>query len=100
MTATVVDTAAPSYAVKVWADHRNIYAEVPSLNQPCVLAFRLSEGGLSQVLSLLGARLRDEGGGQPYLRPPVISKNMIKEGVTTLDLDSARMALIALGILK
>src|SRR5216684_8886272 len=100
MTAEILPTAAPSYAVKVWADHINVYAEVPSLNQPCVLAFPLSEGGLSKILALLGARLRDEAGGQPYLRPAVIAKKLIADGITQRELDSARTALIELGIIK
>ncbi len=100
MSAQVLPTAAPSYAVKVWADHVNVYAEVPSLNSPCVIAFRLSEGGLMQVLHLLGAKLKDEGGGQPYLRPSYIAKKLIADGITQPDLDAARAALLELGIIK
>ena len=100
MSATVLPTAAPPRAIKVWADAVNIFAEVPSLNAPCVIAFRLSEGGLMQVLHLLGAKLKDEGGGQPYLRPVVIAKKLIQDGITQPDLDAARAALLELGIIK
>ncbi len=100
MSGEVLPTAAPSYAVKVWADDVNVYAEVPSLNAPCVIAFRLSEGGLSKAIALLGARHSAEGGGQPYLRPAVIAKQLIKDGITQPDLDAARVALLELGILK
>jgi len=100
MSAKVLPTAAPSYAVKVWADDINVYAEVPSLNSPCVIAFRLSEGGLAQALALLGAKHTAEGGGQPYLRPAVIAKRLIKDGITQPDLDAARAALIEMGIIK
>jgi len=100
MTAEVLPTAAPPYAVKVWADDNSIYAEVPSLNAPCVVSFRLSEGGLAQVLKLLGAQHTLEGSGQPYLRPAVISKKLIVDGVTQPDLDTARSILTQLGILK
>ena len=100
MTATVLPSAAPAYAVKVWADHINVYAEVPSLNQPCVVAFPLSESGLSKLLQLLGARLADEGSGQPYLRPPTIAKKLMAEGIDQRDLDTARLVLEQLGIIK
>jgi hypothetical protein len=97
---TVAPSAAPPHAIKVWADHMNVYAEIPSLNQPCILAFRLSEGGLSQILSLLGAKHGQDAAGVPYLRPPVLTKKQISEGITTLDLDAARHALLDLGLLK
>ena len=100
MTATVLPSAAPSYAVKVWADHINVYAEVPSLNQPCVVAFPLAESGLSKLLQLLGAKLTDEGSGQPYLRPPVVAKKLMAEGLDQRDIDAARTILQELGILK
>ncbi|SRR6266436_5455026 len=100
MNAKVLPTAAPNHAVKVWADDINVYAEVPSLNSPCVIAFRLSEGGLAKALALLSAKHSTEGGGQPYLRPAVIAKRLIKDGITQPDLDAARAALIEMGIIK
>ncbi len=98
--AEVLPTAAPSYAVKVWADDVNVYAEIPAPNAPRVVAFRLSEAGLLQAIALLGARHSVEGGGQPCLRPAVIAKRLIKDGITQPDLDRAREALLELGILK
>jgi len=100
MSAEVLPSAAPPYAIKVWADAVNVYAEVPSLNQPCVLAFRLSTGGLSQILDLLGAKHRQEGAGEPYLRPAYVAKTLMREGLTQRDLDKAREALKNLGIIK
>jgi hypothetical protein len=100
LNASILPSAAPPYAIRVWADHRNVYAEVPSLNQPCVIAFPLSEGGLSKVLALLGAKLRDEGGGEPYLRPAVVAKKLLADGITPKDLADARAALLELGLLK
>ena len=39
MTATLAPTAAPAYAVLMWMDDRNIYAELPSPNGPVVISF-------------------------------------------------------------
>lgn len=100
MTATVCPTAAPPWAIKCWADDLNVYAEVPSVNGPCVVAYRKSTGGLAQALATLGALHSAEGGGQPYLRPPSIAKRLVKEGITQPDLDAARAALVEIGILK
>jgi hypothetical protein len=98
--ANVLPTAAPAYAVKVWADDLNIYAEVPSINQPCVVAFPYSESGLSRALAMLGAKHTVEGAGELYQRPPVLDKKMQKEGLDQRDLDAARACLKSLGILK
>lgn len=100
MNATVLSSAAPPWAIKVWADDVNIYGEVPSVNGPCVVAYRRSEGGLAMALSTLGAMHSAEGGGQPYLRPPTIAKKLLKEGITPADLEAAREALKDLGLLK
>lgn len=100
MTATALPTAAPAHAIRVWCDHLNVYAEVPSVNQPCVLAFPLSEAGLTRALALLGAKHNDEAAGQPYLRPVVIAKDLQKNGLTQDDIDKARASLRELGIIK
>jgi hypothetical protein len=100
MTATVAPSAAPSHAVKVWSDDLNIYAEVPSLNQPCVMAFPICEAGLSRVLTVLGAQRLKEGSGEPYLRPPVIAAKLMKDGITQKDLDAAAQVLRDMGIIK
>jgi hypothetical protein len=100
MSATVLFSAAPAWAIKVWADDISVYAEVPSVNGPCVVAYRKSEGGLSQALATLGAMHSAEGGGQPYLRPATIAKKLIADGITQPDLDAARLALKELGIIK
>lgn len=100
MTATVAPSAAPPWAIKVWADDINVYGEVPSVNGPCVVAYRKSTGGLEQCLATLGAMHSAEGGGAPYLRPVHIAKRLIAEGITQPDLDAAREALQEMGILK
>jgi hypothetical protein len=96
----VAYSAAPLWAIRVWADDNNIYAEVPSLNQPCVIAAPFTEGGLSKVLKVLGAQHIKESAGAQYLRPPVIAKKLMADGITQPDLDAARMALRELGIIK
>lgn len=100
MTATVAPSAAPDYAVKVWMDDSNIYAELPSLNQPCVMAFPISEGGLSKCLATLGAKRIAECAGQQYLRPPMIAKKLMADGITQRELDAAAVVLRELGIIK
>lgn len=100
MTATVAASAAPAWAVKVWADDVNVYAELPSQNGPCVVAYARSEGGLSRCLATLGAFHSAEGHGEPYPRPPSMSKKLLSEGLRPQDLESARLALKQLGIIK
>lgn len=100
MSAESIPTAAPPWAIKVWADDRNVYAEVPSVNSPCVIAYAYTEGGLARMLALLGAKHTADGGGEPYLRPAVVAKALLKDGLTQRDLDSAREALAGLGLIK
>lgn len=100
MPATIANSAAPPWAVKVWADDNNIYAEVPSHNGPCVIAYARSEGGLSKILTTLGALHTVEGHGEQYLRPHLLTKQMISDGITNPDLESARKALLELGLIK
>lgn len=100
MTSTVAPSAAPPHAIKVWADRRNVYAEIPSLHQPCVIAFPLSSGGLSKVLAILGAKHQEDMAGVPYLRPAVIAKALIADGITQRELDATRLVLLELGLIK
>lgn len=95
-----LSTAAPSWAVKVWADDVSIYAEVASINSPCVISAPFTEGGLSRILALLGAKHQSEAAGIAYQRPPYVAKGLQKEGLTQRDLDKAREALKALGVIK
>lgn len=98
--AEVAKTAAPPWAVKCWSDDHSVYAELPSVNGPCVIAFPISSGGLSKCLELLGARHSVEGAGLPYVRPVHVAKGLMKEGLTQRDLDLAAAALRQSGILK
>lgn len=100
MSATVIKSAAPTWAVKVWADDNSVYAEVPSINSPCVISAPFTEGGLSKILSVLGAKHRSEAAGIAYERPTYVAKALQKEGLTQRDLDLARAALKDLGLLK
>jgi len=101
MTDTVCKTAAPSYAIRIWADERSIFAELPSINGPYVAEFPRSEGGLSQALHTLGAMHAKESHGVPYLRPiaNMPSKKLLAEGVTPVDLKKAQDVLKKLGVL-
>jgi len=98
MSGSIAKSAAPAYAVLVWADERNIYAQLPSQNAPYVCAFPRSEGGLSAVLYHLGA-MHVEHSGEPYLRPQVPTPEMRKLGLTQNDRDVARNVLKKLGVI-
>lgn len=98
MTANILPSAAPKWAVRIWADERNIYAELPSINQPAVLSFSRSEDGLSRALHLLGA-MQCEYAGEAYVRPPLIPKDLQAKGITPADMAAARSALKKLGII-
>ena len=100
MSANVASSAAPPWAVKVWADDLNVYAEVSSINQPAVVSAAFTEGGLSRILTVLSAKHQSESAGQQYLRPAVVAKHLMKQGLTQEDLDSAARVLEGLGILK
>ena len=56
MPATFAPSAAPPNALLIWTDGRSIYVELPSKPNvpPCIITYRLSEGGLSKALALLG----------------------------------------------
>jgi len=98
----VCKTAAPAYAIKVWADERSIFAELPSINGPYVASFARSEGGLSQAIHILGAMHAVEHAGEQYLRPeaPILpSKKLQQSSITKQDLDSAREVLKKLGVI-
>jgi hypothetical protein len=98
MNATVAKSAAPPHAVMVWADERNIYAQLPSINGPYVACFPRSEGGLSQCLHHLGA-MHVEHSGEVYTRPNYPSKELVKQGLTQNDRDVAHMVLKKMGVI-
>lgn len=56
MPATFAPSAAPANALLMWTDGRSIYVELPTRENvpPCIITYRLSEGGLSKALALLG----------------------------------------------
>jgi len=98
MSAEAAGTAAPSYAVLMWADERNIYAQIPGGNGPYVAAFSRSEGGLSQALHTLGAMHKDHAEA-PYLRPALPPAKLLKDGLNQNDLERARDVLKKLGVI-
>lgn len=98
--AKVAKTAAPPYAIRVWADDNSIYAEISSINAPCVISAPFSEGGLSKILAVLGAKHQSEAAGIAYERPAYVAKNLQKEGLTQQDLDLARASLKSLRLIK
>jgi hypothetical protein len=98
--ATCAQSAAPSYAIKVWMDDNNVYAEIPSLNQPCVVRFPIQEGGLAKCLALLGAKRTAEAHGEPYIHRPAMNKKLMAAGVTVKDMDQAAEMLRRKGMLK
>lgn len=71
MSATFSPTAAPANALLIWTDGRSIYVELPSKANvpPCIITYRLSEGGLSKALSLLGKHA--DIAGTPQVSVPV-----------------------------
>src|SRR5258707_936393 len=93
MTASFAHSAAPAYACLMWADERNIYAQLPSVNGPYVAAFPRSSGGLAKALHHMGA-VYTEQSGEPYTRmtlPP--SKDLIRKGLTQNDREAAMAVL-------
>lgn len=67
----------PPYAVTMWTNDREIFVALPMKDggQPYIMAFVLSEGGLSQALEVLRQRPKEvivPSMAQPmnYTRPP------------------------------
>ncbi len=94
------ESAAPPYAIKCWMDDNNVYAEIPSINSPCVLKFPIQEGGLAKCLAILGARHSVEGHGEPYIHRPALNKKLMAAGVTMKDMANAEAVLRKAGVLK
>ncbi len=98
MPATCAKSAAPPHAILVWADERNIYAQLPSVNGPYVIMFKRSEGGLSAALHTLGA-MHCESHGTPYTRPELPSRELVAKGLTQNDRESCRDTLKKMGVI-
>ena len=99
MTASFAHSAAPAYACLMWADERNIYAQLPSVNGPYVAAFPRSSGGLAKALHHMGA-VYTEQSGEPYTRMALpLSKELIKKGLTRNDLEAAANLLKRKGVI-
>lgn len=96
--ATKAASAAPAYAVMMWADEMNIYAQLPSVNGPYVAIFPRSEGGLSQALQSLGA-MHIEHHGEVYIRQDLPNRELQQKGLTQNDREAARDVLKKLGVI-
>lgn len=98
MSATAAPTAAPSWAIPCWVDNNTLYFELRGAAGPQVVGFKRHE--LAKALSILFAKFEDESAGVPYLRPAMVAKELHREGLTQQDMEKARLALHAMGILK
>lgn len=90
MTATISSSAAPPYAIRFWLDTRNLYAEVPSQNGPCVISYPRTTLGLSKALAILFGQFELEGHGEVYSRPQLTSSIPDKNGITDKQRQDAR----------
>lgn len=98
MNATTTPTAAPTWAIPCWVDNNTLYFELHGAAGPQVVGFKRHH--LAKALAILFAKFEDESAGTPYLRPALVAKELHREGLTQQDMDKARLALHALGILK
>src|SRR6266571_4429545 len=62
-------SAAPTNALRVWADATRIYVELPG---PHIIPYALTDGGLSKALSLIRTQ-RYDFAGAPQLKLSLIS---------------------------
>lgn len=109
MTATLARSAAPPYALRVWCDNSSVYTEIPGKapnGLPHVMAFALSEGGLSKCLNLLRGKntsfhSRTEVAGEPmhYTIPPVQPSNRRALAGTEVQRAHAQAVLKRLGVI-
>lgn len=69
MPATFAPSAAPANALLIWTDGRSIFVELPTREgiPPCIITYRLTEGGLSKALSLLGKHADIAGTPQAFM---------------------------------
>lgn len=98
MTATIAPSAAPAHAIKAWVDNHSLYFELQGANGPAVVAFKRYE--LSKALGILFTKFETETHGEAYIRPPVVAKALMKDGIDQRDLDAAAKALRELGMIK
>lgn len=101
MSASYAKSAAPPYAILIWADELNIYAQLPSINGPYVAMFKRSEGGLSSALHQLGA-MHVEHAEPHYTRPdlpPKVAPAKRGLAVSENDREAARDVLKKLGVI-
>lgn len=77
MPATFAPSAAPPNALLMWTDGRSVYVELATKPNvpPVILAFRLSEAGLSKALALLCKHA--DVAGEPQIVPPPKRKDYV-----------------------
>lgn len=103
---------APSYAISVWADSKNVFIEVPGKGaSPLVMKFDNSTVGLAKALEFANARFKAEQPKGGYYPMPVIqATGKASPGVkrsapaavsaTSEQKDAARDVLRKLGMIK
>lgn len=90
MSAEVAQSAAPIYAIKVWADGLDLFAEIPG-SPAYVMRLPLTEAGLHKALNLLRKRHVEAKGGR-YKVP----ERMIKGKQGPLPTESQREQALAM----
>jgi hypothetical protein len=98
MMGTAAPSAAPAHALKAWVDNHSLFFELRGVNGPYVMAFQRHE--LGKALAILFTTFETETHGEQYIRPALIAKALIKDGIDQRDLDAAAKALREIGILK
>lgn len=68
--ASTASSAAPPYAVLVWSDGLDLFAEIPG-SPPYVMRLSLTDGGLHKALNLLKVRHEQARAGR--YKPPAVS---------------------------
>lgn len=86
MMAEVAATAAPTHAIKVWVDPRNLYFELHGANGPCVVAFSRTSAGFASAIATLFAIPE---AGEPYSRPQLATSLPDKNGITGIQRSEA-----------
>lgn len=90
MSGSLAKSAAPPYALRVWCDNSSVYTEIPGkapTGMPHVMAFALSEGGLSKCLNLLRGKNASFHGkvdiaGEPAISPGYVCPSLTSSGYT------------------
>lgn len=97
MTDEVASTGRPAYAHYMWCDENSIYIEMDGQHGPCIIAFALSEAGLSKALHLMRDN-RKKAASPVYIRPGVVVGYKPKGDYTEAQRERTREILKKMGI--